>query len=124
MTFPVPFFLEQPVPFHIARVAVSISPPVITVLFYPALLGPLLVVTVIRIVFQLSALPPSFAETPAFFSVAVLLVFGSGIGKKKPATVRIGTSDLLAHGSSLREKTMTLRKAFQQGKNKNKMGRK
>jgi hypothetical protein len=108
MMLSVPFSLEQPVSFHIAGVAVSISSPVIAVLFYPTLLSPLLVVPVIGILFKLMALPLSFTETSAFFFIAISLVLYSAVGKKKPAAVWIGTSDLLSHGPSLREKTMTL----------------
>ena len=108
--------MEEPIPVHIVWMAVSISPPVVAVLFLPALLGPLLVVPVIGIVFKLSALPLSFVETPASFSIAVSLVFDPGIGKKKPAALRVGTSDLLAHDSSLREKTMTLCQSVPSGK--------
>jgi hypothetical protein len=61
MTFSVPFSLEQPVPFYISRVAVSIAFPIVAVLFYPVLLGPLLVVPIIGICFKLLALPLAFA---------------------------------------------------------------
>jgi hypothetical protein len=44
----------------------------------------------------------------AFFSIAISLAFYSWIGRKMLAAYRIGTSDLLDHGLSLREKTITL----------------
>ena len=98
-TAPVPLFLEEPVPFHIPGVSVPVSSPVVPVLFHPALLGITLVIPVVRVMFDLLALPSSFPDASAFLLAAISLALYPGVGKKKPAAVGVGTSDLLAHGS-------------------------
>jgi hypothetical protein len=103
-TAPVPFPLEEPVPFHISRVLVPITSPVVPILFHPALLGVTLVIPVVRVVFDLLALPLSFPDTPALLLAAISLALYTGVGKKKPATVGVGTSDLLAHGPPSKRK--------------------
>jgi hypothetical protein len=101
---PVPFSLEKQVPFHIPRVSVPILSPVVSILFHPALLGVTLVIAVVRVIFDLSALPLPFPDTLAFLLAAISLGLYPGIGKKKPAAVGVGTSDLLAHGPPSRRK--------------------
>jgi len=100
----VPFSLADPVPFHVPRVLLPILSPVASILFHPALLGVTLVIAVVRVIFDLSALPLPFPDTLAFLLVAISLVLYPRIGKKKPAAVRVGTSDLLIHGPPSRGK--------------------
>jgi hypothetical protein len=73
-------------------------------LFHPALLGVTLVIPVVRIIRDLLALPLSFSDTPALLLAAISLALYPGVGKKKPAAVGVGTSDLLAHGLPSRRK--------------------
>jgi hypothetical protein len=103
-TAPVPFSLEEPVSFHIPRVLVPISSPVVPVLFHPALLGVTLVIPVVRVIFDFLALPFPFSDTPALLLAAISLALYPGVGKKKPAAIGVGTSDLLAHGPPSRRK--------------------
>ena len=103
-TAPVPLFLEEPVPFHIPRVLVPVSSPVVPILFHPGLLGVTLVIPVVRVMFDLLALPQSFPDTPAFLLAAISLALYPGVWKKKPAAIGVGTSDLLVHGPPSRRK--------------------
>ena len=84
--------------------SVPISSPVVPILFHPALLGVTLVITVVRVMFDLLALPLSFPDAAAFLPVAISLALYPGVGKKKPAAVGVGTSDLLAHGPPSKRK--------------------
>jgi hypothetical protein len=75
-----------------------VSSPVIPVLFQPALLGITLIIPVVRVIFDLLALPLSFPETLARLLAAISLALYPGVRKEKLAAVGVGTSDLLAHG--------------------------
>jgi hypothetical protein len=77
------------------------------------MMGVTLVSLVVRVMGDLLMLPVSFPESLAFLFAAILLVFYPGVGKKKPAALGVGTSDLSAHGPPSRRKTITLfRKPF------------
>jgi hypothetical protein len=76
--------------------------------FQPQLLGVTLVIPVVGVIFDFVALPLSFAETLTSLLAAISLALYPGVRKEKSAAVGIGTSDLLAHGLPLQEKTMTL----------------
>jgi hypothetical protein len=68
--------------------------PLVPILFRPALL----VIAVVRVIFDLSALPSPFPDTPAVLLIAMSLALCPGIGKKKPLAVGVGNSNLLDHG--------------------------
>jgi hypothetical protein len=78
---------------------VPILPPVVPILFHPALLGVTLVITVLRIIFHLFSLPTSFPNTLAILFVTVSVIMDMRVWKKKTSASRIGTSDLLVHDS-------------------------
>jgi hypothetical protein len=82
--------------------------PVVPVLLQPALLAFLLVLTVVRVGLHLLVLPAPFPQPLAFLFAAIPLVLYAGITNKGPAAVGVGTSDLLAHGSPCKAKTITL----------------
>jgi hypothetical protein len=96
--------LEEPVAFYISRVLLSVSPPVVPVVFQPALLSVTLIIPVVRVIFDLLALPLSFPDTLAPLFAAIPLALYPGVRKEKSAAVRVGTSDLLAHGLPSRRK--------------------
>jgi len=104
----IPALLQESVALHILRMIHPVPTPVIPILFHPALLAFLLVLAVVRVGPHLLVLPAPFPQPPAFFFAAIPLVLYAGITNKGPAAVRVGTSDLLAHGSPSEEKTMTL----------------
>jgi hypothetical protein len=81
-----------------------VSSPVAPILFHPALLGVTLIIPVVRVIFDLLALPLSFPETLARLLAAISLALYSGVRKEKPAAVGVSTSDLLAHGLPSRRK--------------------
>jgi len=93
------------------------------VLFPPALVAFLLVLAVVRIGLHLLALPVPFPKTPAFLPAAIAVGLYTGIRNKKPSAVGIGAPNLLAHGFSLQDKTMTLFRGPILGKNKNQIRR-
>jgi len=119
----VPALLQESVALHIGRMIRPVLSPVIPVLLHPALLAFLLVLTVVRVGLHLLALPEPFPEPPALRPATISVVLYAGIGDKKPSAVGIGAPDLLAHGFSLQDKTMTLFRGPILGKNKNQIRR-
>jgi hypothetical protein len=106
--FLVPAPLQESIAFYIGRMIRPVLSPVIPVLLHPALLAFLLVLAVVRVGLYLLVLPAPFPQAPALFLAAIPLVLYAGIGHKGPAAVGVGTSDLLAHGSPCKAKTITL----------------
>jgi hypothetical protein len=104
----VPDLLQESIALPIWRMIRPVPSPVIPVLLHPALLAFLLVLAVVRVGLHLLALPAPSPPTLAFFLAAIPLVLYTGIAHKWPATVGMGTSDLLVHGSPSKEKTITL----------------
>jgi len=104
----VPALLQESVALHIGRMIRPVLSPVIPVLLHPALLAFLLVLTVVRVGLHLLALPAPFPQPLTFLFAAIPLVLYAGIPPKGPAAVGVGTSDLLAHGSPCKAKTITL----------------
>jgi len=78
--------------------AQSIPPPITGIPAPPGFLTIPLVGLVIRITGHLLPLPKPPPESPAFLSATIPLVLHTGIGKKKPPAVGIGTSDHIVHG--------------------------
>jgi hypothetical protein len=76
-----------------------ISPPVMPVLFHPALLGVSLVIPIVWIISHPLALPKSSSKTLTIFSITVAVIMDMRVWKKNTPAGRIGTSDLLVHGS-------------------------
>jgi hypothetical protein len=64
----------------------------------------MLIIPVVRVIFDLLALPLSFSEMLARLLAAISLAFYPGVRKEKPAAVGVGTSDLLTHGLPSRRK--------------------
>jgi hypothetical protein len=108
MALLVPAPLQESIALHILGMLRPVPSPVIPVLLHPALLTFLLVLAVVRVRLHLLALPAPFPQTLALFLAAIPLVLYAGIADKGPAAFRVGTSDLLAHGSPCKVKTITL----------------
>jgi hypothetical protein len=115
----VPALLQESIVLHIGRMLRPVVSPVIPVLLHPALLAFLLVLAVVWVGLHLLVLPAPFPQPLAFFLAAIPLVLYAGITNKGPAAVRVGTSDLLVHGSPCKVKTQTLSEGLCHGKKKN-----
>ncbi len=62
---------------------------------------------------HLFPLPSSFPNTLAIFSMTVSMIVNMRIWKKKTSTGRIGTSDLLVHGSPPMETINLMERSLQ-----------
>ena len=103
--------MQESIALHIGGMIRPVLSPVIPVLLHPALLAFLLVLAVVGVGLHLLVLPAPFPQPLAFLLAAIALVFYAGITNKGPSTVGVGTSDLLAHGSPCKAKTITLFRA-------------